>query len=113
MPNGTLFHCLHGGTALNKNLKWSYRLRVATDIAYALSYMHNDLSKPVVHRDVRSLGTLLDQSFSAKLASFGFSVSITPGEKPKKWPIQGTPGYIDLEYVETEEVTDKCDVLGF
>jgi len=113
LENGCLFHCLHGGPSSNKNFNWSYRLRVATDIAYALSYMHNALSKPVVHRDVQSLSVLLDQSFDAKLANFGISVSVTPGEKSKKWPVEGTPGYIDPEYVQTQEVTDKCDVYSF
>ncbi|KAJ8425451.1 hypothetical protein Cgig2_018849 [Carnegiea gigantea] len=113
VPNGGLFQWLHGGIALNKSLKWVHRLRVATDVAYALSYMHNALSKPVVHRDVQSLNILLDKSFHAKLSNFGFSVSITPGEKPQRWPVIGAPGYIDPEYVETQEVTDKCDVYSF
>lgn len=113
LPNGALFQCLHGAIALNKSLKWGYRLRVATDVAYALSYMHNALSKPLVHRDVQSLNVLLDDSFHAKLANFSSSVSITPGEKPQRWPVIGAPGYIDPQYVETQEVTDKCDVYSF
>ncbi|KAJ8425450.1 hypothetical protein Cgig2_018848 [Carnegiea gigantea] len=52
LPNRSLFRHLHGGTGFT-NLKWAYRLRVAIDISYALSYMHNALSKPVVHRAVR------------------------------------------------------------
>lgn len=129
LPNGGLFQYLHGDIAdiaankrvkladplrfaASKKIKWADRLRVATDTAYALSYMHNALSKPVVHRDVNSLSILLDCSFRAKLANFGYSVSITPGEKPQKWPVEGTPGYIDPEHIETQEVTDKCDVYS-
>ncbi|XP_056683393.1 wall-associated receptor kinase-like 17 [Spinacia oleracea] len=111
--NTDLFHHLHGDTASSKCIKWADRLRVATDTAYALSYMHNALAKPVVHRDVNSSSVLLDFSCNAKLANFAYSVSITPGEKPQRWPIEGTPGYIDPEYVETHEVTDKCDVYSF
>ncbi|KMT14787.1 hypothetical protein BVRB_4g075520 [Beta vulgaris subsp. vulgaris] len=114
LPNGCLFLHLHGYDAPRKRIKWADRLRVATDIADALSYMHNALSKPVVHRDVNSSSIFIDySSFRGKLANFGYSVSITPGKTPKKWPVQGTLGYIDPEYVETQEVTEKCDVYSF
>ncbi|XP_056699527.1 wall-associated receptor kinase-like 22 [Spinacia oleracea] len=109
---GGLFQCLHDDVASSKCIKWGDRLRVATDIAYALSYMHNALLKPVVHRDVRSLSVLLDDSLRGKLANFGYSMSITPGETPQRFPVEGTPGYIDPD-VETQEVTDKCDVYSF
>ncbi|KNA06177.1 hypothetical protein SOVF_183460, partial [Spinacia oleracea] len=113
LSNADLFHHLHGDIASSKRIKWADRLRAATDTAYALSYMHNALAKPVVHRGVNSSSVLLDFSCNAKLTNFGYSVSITPGEKPQRWPIEGTPGYIDPEYVETQEVTDKCDVYSF
>ncbi|KAL9234885.1 hypothetical protein vseg_009701 [Gypsophila vaccaria] len=112
-PNRDLHRCLHGEIALQKPMKWSDRLRGATDIAYALSYMHNALSKPVVHRHVMSFGVLFDSAFHAKLKNFGYSVSITPGKHNERWPIRGSPGYIDPEYIETRKVTDKCDVYSF
>ncbi|XP_074318843.1 wall-associated receptor kinase-like 5 [Silene latifolia] len=75
--------------------------------------MHNALSRPVVHRDVQSFSILLDQSFQAKLSNFGYSVTLTPGETNEIGPALGSPGYIDPEYVETEQVTEKCDVYSF
>lgn len=114
LSNGGLFQRLHGDVASNLCIKWADRLKVATDIAYALSYMHNALSKPVVHRDINSLAILLDYSFNGKLSKFFYLVSITPGETPAtRWPVEGTPGYIDPEYIETQEVTEKCDVYSF
>lgn len=112
VPNQSLFRHLHVGTGFT-NLKWAYRLRVAIDISYALSYMHNALSKPVVHRGLRSHIILLDDSFHAKLSNLGKSVLITPGESTQSWPVQGVAGYIDPEYMETKEVTEKCDVYSF
>ncbi|XP_074318832.1 wall-associated receptor kinase-like 2 [Silene latifolia] len=109
-PNGSLFNLLHVN---NNRIKWCDRLRVATDTAYALSYMHTALSRPIVHRNVRSFSILLDQSFHAKLSNFGYSVTLTPGETTQRWPVLGTPGYIDPEYVETKKVTEKCDVYSF
>ncbi|KAL2941523.1 Wall-associated receptor kinase-like 9 [Bienertia sinuspersici] len=96
----------------NIAMDWADRLSIATDIAYALSYMHNALSKPVVHRDVDSASVLLDYSFHAKLSNFGYSLPITPGDTSQKWPVVGTLGYIDPEYLKTQKVTDKCDVYS-
>ncbi|XP_074318856.1 wall-associated receptor kinase-like 1 [Silene latifolia] len=112
-PSKSLHDHLHGDMTLQKPLSWTSRLRAATDIAYALSNMHNALSKPVVHRDIMSLGILLDSLYRAKLANLGHSVVITPGKKDQRWPVHGTPGYIDPEYIETQEVTEKCDVYSF
>ncbi|XP_074293821.1 putative wall-associated receptor kinase-like 16 [Silene latifolia] len=111
-----LYQYLHGDLGLKTVLKWKSRLKIATHVAYALSYMHNALSKPMVHRDVKSLCILvidIDPSFNAKLVNVAHSVSITPGKRDKSWPVYGTPGYIDLEYMETREVTEKCDVYSF
>lgn len=113
LPNGSLFEHLHCDNASIKHINWANRLRAATDTAYALSYMHNALSKPVVHRDLNSYSILLDHSFHAKLGNFGYSVPITPGDTSQRWPLEGTPGYIDPEYIETQVVTDKSDVYSF
>ncbi|KMT14785.1 hypothetical protein BVRB_4g075500 [Beta vulgaris subsp. vulgaris] len=120
LPNGSLFQHLHANDVIaiasNKRvtiIKWADRLKVATGVAYALSYMHNALSKPVVHRGINSSMILLDDLFHAKFANFGLSVSVTPGEKPQRRPVEGTPGYICPEYIETQEVTEKCDVYSF
>ncbi|XP_021771864.1 wall-associated receptor kinase-like 22 [Chenopodium quinoa] len=113
-PCANLFDHLHTNIASNKRvITWIDHLRVATGTAYALSYMHTALPKPVVHRNVKSLSIFFDDSFRAILTNFGYSVSITPGENTKGWPVKGTPGYLDPEYVETREVTDKCDVYSF
>ncbi|XP_074293823.1 wall-associated receptor kinase-like 4 [Silene latifolia] len=105
-----LHRYLHGDDLV---LKWKNRLMVVTQVAYALSYMHNALSKPVVHRDVKSSGILIDSLFNVILANVAYSVSITPGKSEQRFPVHGTPGYIDPEYTATQEVTEKCDVYSF
>ncbi|XP_074318851.1 putative wall-associated receptor kinase-like 16 [Silene latifolia] len=111
-PSKALYEHLYGGMSLQKPLTWTNRLRAATDIAYALSYMHNALSQPVVHRDITSFAVLLDSSSNVKLSHFDHSVAISPGQRDR-WPVHGAPGYIDPEYIETQEVTEKCDVYSF
>ncbi|XP_074293822.1 wall-associated receptor kinase 4-like [Silene latifolia] len=105
-----LHQYLHGDDLL---LKWKNRLMIVTQVAYALSYMHNALSKPVVHRDVKSSGIIIDSLFNVILANVAYSVSITPGKNDQRFPVHGTPGYIDPEYTATREVAEKCDVYSF
>lgn len=114
MLHGNLFDHLHGCRGRSYSwISWKTRLRIATETAYALSYMHCAASKPIVHRDVKSTSIYLDECLSAKLSNFGFSISISPDIMEPIWPPMGTPGYIDPEYVETLLVTEKCDVYSF
>ena len=81
--------------------------------------MHYGRPRPIIHLNVKSSNLFLDESWTAKVLDFGFSVSIALGEE-FFWgsSIEGTIGYIDPEYLEalhvtTLHVTEKCDVHGF
>ena len=76
--------------------------------------MHFGRPRPIVHLNVKSSNIFLDESRIAKVSDFGFSVSIALGEDIFQGiSIEGTIWYIDLEYLETLHVTEKCDVYGF
>ncbi|KAK9735801.1 hypothetical protein RND81_04G228900 [Saponaria officinalis] len=66
---------LHVDLGLRRLFTWTGRLKVATDVAYALCYMHNALSKPVIHRDIKSFCVLIDSSFHAILAN-GYKLTV-------------------------------------
>ncbi|KAF8390881.1 hypothetical protein HHK36_023180 [Tetracentron sinense] len=114
ISNGNLFNHLHGnGDVGPRWISWPVRVRIATEISYALSYMHCATAKRIVHWDVRSWNIFLDENYTAKLSNFGFSVSILPGETFIGLEVEGGYGYIDPEYLKTGRVTEKCDVYGF
>jgi serine/threonine protein kinase len=115
ISNGTLFDHLHGQcNEIPCRISWLDRVRIATETSYALCYMHYGRSRPIVHLDVKSSNIFLDESWTAKLTNFGFAVSIAPGEDFYQGSsIEGTVGYIDPEYQETLQVTEKCDVYSF
>ncbi|XP_074294695.1 non-functional pseudokinase ZED1-like [Silene latifolia] len=64
-----------------------------------------------------SLVLVLPMRMSTQLSlmtvNVAYSVSITPGKNEQRFPVHGTPGYIDPEYTATQEVTEKCDVYSF
>ncbi|KAL5972371.1 hypothetical protein ACLOJK_041625 [Asimina triloba] len=62
VTNGTLFYHIHGPL-----LSWNHRLRIASETAAALAYLHSAASTPIIHRDVKSANILLDENYTAKL----------------------------------------------
>ncbi|GKG06062.1 receptor-like protein kinase FERONIA [Tanacetum coccineum] len=71
----------------------------------------------IIHQDVKSSNTLLDENWEAKISDFGLSkvgptnLSLSSIDAS----VKGTFGYLDPEYFYTSKVTRKTDVyvLGF
>ncbi|KAF8007391.1 hypothetical protein BT93_K1407 [Corymbia citriodora subsp. variegata] len=108
IPNGTLFQYLHDNL-----VSWDMRLRIASEVAGALSYLHSSASIPIYHRDIKSTNILLDDKYHAIVADFGTSKSILANQTHVTTRVQGTFGYLDLDYFQLGQFTDKSDVYSF
>ncbi|XP_027089391.1 wall-associated receptor kinase-like 1 [Coffea arabica] len=114
IPNGTLFNLIQNDNeAESFPFTWSLRLKVATEVAGALAYLHSGLTIPVFHRDIKSTNILLDEKYIAKVSDFGASLSIAIDKTHMTTRVQGTFGYIDPEYFRSSQITDKSDVYSF
>ncbi|XP_059596238.1 putative wall-associated receptor kinase-like 11 [Vitis vinifera] len=112
VSNGTLFHHLHDeGHA--STLSWKDRLRIGSEIAGALAYLHSYASIAICHRDIKSRNILLDENLRAVVSDFGLSRSIPLDKTHLTALVQGTFGYLDPDYFHSGQFTDKSDVYAF
>ncbi|KAJ4790768.1 Wall-associated kinase family protein [Rhynchospora pubera] len=109
IPNGTLFHYIHGGF----HISLTTRLNIAQQSAEALAYLHSSASTPIFHGDVKSANILLDQNYTPKVSDFGASILAPTNEAQLVTLVQGTCGYLDPEYMQSCQLTDKSDVYSF
>ncbi|XP_009356568.2 wall-associated receptor kinase-like 1 isoform X2 [Pyrus x bretschneideri] len=112
IPNGTLSQYIHEQNE-EFPLTWEIRLRIATEIAGALFYLHTSATFPIYHRDIKSTNILLDAKYRAKVADFGTSRSVAIDQTHVTTLVHGTFGYMDPEYFQSSQFTDKSDVYSF
>ncbi|XP_030534643.2 L-type lectin-domain containing receptor kinase IX.1-like [Rhodamnia argentea] len=110
MPNGSLDNHLFG---TRKSLPWDVRYKIASGLALALNYLHEDLEQCVLHRDIKAANILLDTNFNTKLGDFGVAKLVDPRFRTQTTDVVGTYGYLAPEYLSDGKVTKESDMFSF
>eukprot|EP00471_Norrisiella_sphaerica_P002510 CAMPEP_0184484532 /NCGR_PEP_ID=MMETSP0113_2-20130426/6237_1 /TAXON_ID=91329 /ORGANISM="Norrisiella sphaerica, Strain BC52" /LENGTH=779 /DNA_ID=CAMNT_0026865553 /DNA_START=165 /DNA_END=2504 /DNA_ORIENTATION=+ len=106
---GSLFGLLHDEDAA---LTWPRRLRIASDLARGMNYLHNfnDAKDRIIHRDLKSLNVLITNEWRAKVADFG----MTRFQDSKNvMTTCGTPLWMAPEIIRRKEYNYKVDVYSY
>ncbi|KAJ1287664.1 hypothetical protein BS78_02G028300 [Paspalum vaginatum] len=73
MPKGDLTTALHKKPVDDADglpsLDWITRLKIATGVAEAMCFLHDECSPPLVHRDIQASSVLLDDKYEVRLGS--------------------------------------------
>lgn len=118
MVNGSLERWLHpeqyNGTPY-RMLSLGQRMCIATDVASALDYVHNQLTPPLVHCDLKPSNILLDDDMTARLGDFGSAKFLFPDliSPQSLVDVGGTIGYMAPEYGMGRQISTGGDVYSF
>ncbi|KAF8119059.1 hypothetical protein N665_0001s0115 [Sinapis alba] len=111
VPNNNLEFHLHAKG--RPTMEWSTRLKIALGSAKGLSYLHEDCTPKIIHRDIKAANILMDFKFEAKVADFGLA-KISPDTNTHiSTRVMGTFGYVAPEYAASGKLTEKSDVYSF
>jgi len=121
LPNGSLSEFLHKKPSSDPSeeiivLSWKQRVNIILGVASALTYLHEECERQIIHRDVKTCNIMLDAEFNAKLGDFGlaeiYEHSALLAGRAATLPA-GTMGYLAPEYVYTGVPSEKTDVYSF
>lgn len=111
MPRGSLHHLLHckaGDGESPPRLNYDQQLTMSMQIIEGIEFLHSQ-KPPFVHRDLKSLNILLDESYNCKICDFGLTQ--TMDKTYMSSPACGSPRYMAPECYETNgRVTEKVDI---
>ncbi|CAH8362150.1 unnamed protein product [Eruca vesicaria subsp. sativa] len=91
-------------------------IKMAKEIAVAVSYLHTAFPRTMVHMDIQPSNIFLDSNGTAKLSGFCLSVSIPEGEtfvKVDADRVEGVLDYLEYKYVTSGVVNENTDVFSF
>ncbi|XP_050281054.1 serine/threonine-protein kinase ZRK1-like [Quercus robur] len=115
--NGVLAYRIHVSSVTERQhepMVWERRLKIARQIAHALSYLHTAFPRPVIHMNIDMRSILLNEHDVPKLSGFYFSVSIPEGETDVEVHYRClNPRVFAPEFNATGKVMEKTDVFDF
>lgn len=110
VPRGDLCALL----ASSEQLSLPLRVKMATDAATGMSWLHEMRPERVLHRDLKSKNLLVDNQYRVKVADFGLSQLLPDGMAGQDSnAMRGTPLWNAPEVLQRQVFTEKADIYSF
>ncbi|GLU13865.1 hypothetical protein SLE2022_304750 [Rubroshorea leprosula] len=113
MENNSLALALFGPEEGQLNLDWPTRQKICVGIAKGLTFLHEESTLKIVHRDIKTTNVLLDRDLKPKISDFGLAKLDEEENTHISTRIAGTIGYMAPEYALWGYLTYKADVYSF
>jgi hypothetical protein len=113
LENKSLDKALLGNKKSHIRLDWPTRYNICIGAACGLTYLHEEASTRIIHRDIKASNILLDDSLNPKIADFGLARLYDEEKTHISTRVAGTIGYLSPEYAMRGHLTEKADVFSF
>ncbi|KAL2528160.1 receptor-like protein kinase 1 [Forsythia ovata] len=77
---------------------WEERIRIASDIARGILYLHEECETQIIHCDIKPQNILMDEQRCAKISDFGLAKLLKQDQTNTYTGIRGTRGYVAPEW---------------
>ncbi|XP_048225881.1 putative serine/threonine-protein kinase [Ricinus communis] len=113
MENNSLATSLLGSKGKHIAMDWSNRAAICLGTATGLTFLHEEVEPPIVHRDIKASNILLDGNLQPKIGDFGLAKLFPDNVTHVTTRVAGTVGYLAPEYALLGQLTKKADVYSF
>ncbi|GMN36316.1 hypothetical protein TIFTF001_005913 [Ficus carica] len=96
----------------DNQLPWELKLRIVTEVANAVAYLHYGLSRTIIHRNIKPINVFLDRNHVAKLFDFQDALPIPVGDSHIDAQVMGTFGFVAPEIAENGVAEDRGRTLS-
>ncbi|VVA92991.1 unnamed protein product [Arabis nemorensis] len=111
LENNCLANALFGKSCLK--LEWGTRHKICLGIARGLTFLHEESTVKIIHRDIKGTNILLEKDLNSKISDFGLARLHEDEKSHITTRVAGTIGYMAPEYAMRGHLTEKADVYSF
>jgi serine/threonine protein kinase len=85
-----MLHGIAGKGYSSIRFNWRVRVKIAVGIAHGLTFLHEEIRPPIIHRDIKASNILLDKDLTPKISDFGLARLLPPNATHVSTRVAGT-----------------------